>query len=266
VIRAFFVKLHSNFNDFSNYNKTQFNSYDVYASSASSSLKGDIRRAMYVIQQFVQLVCTVIRRRASILSLSIALALLLTGCIKPDAPDPDATLPAIPATAISAATLAPIQPVQQTAAPAGSNPTMAPLPTTAPPVAGGGIVAPDGLWKQQPVGPETVAVMFFHQNGAGCIRYIFRATVVPRCAAGTQTMAVLTGMVQTADKVQWTIIAGRSLDPQITAVSVELADGSSQPADVTTGGFVIALQGVHQPRDVVPINAIGNLVGGKIGF
>ena len=79
-------------------------------------------------------------------------------------------------------------------------------------------------------------------------------------------MAVLTGVIETADKVQWTIVAGRALDPQITAVSVEFADGTSQPSDVASGGFVLTVQGKHPARDVVPINAIGNLVGGKITF
>lgn len=197
-------------------------------------------------------------RRLPLTLLTVSMALLLAGCIQPNAPDPDATLPAIPPTAIRVATLTPIQPLPST-----GNPTAAPPSTTAPPLSSG-IVAPDGLWKQQPVGPETVAIMFFHQNNSSCVRYIFRATVVPHCAAPGQTMAVLSGVIETADKAQWTIIAGRALDAQITAVSVELADGSSQPADVTNGGFVLTLAGARPARDVVPINAVGNLVGNRI--
>ena len=236
---------------------------DANASPATTSLKGDIRHAMNAIQPVIESLIGQVKYRAPLAVLSVAMALLLTGCIKPTAPDPDATLPAIPPTASQLATLAPL--VQPTTNPAVSNPTIAPLPTTAA-VVGNGIVAPDGLWKQQPVGPETVAVMFFHQGATSCIRFIFRATVVPHCASGTQTMAILASVIETADKVNWTVVAGRALDSQITAVSVEFTDGTSQPADVANGGFVMVVQGKHPARDVVPINAIGNLVGGKLSF
>ncbi len=197
----------------------------------------------------------------------IGLMALLSGCIDPAAPPLNATLPALPIATNTGAT--PIPPS------VGQSPTIAPT-TPAPPTPIGATAPPqalplaaDGLWQKMPLGPEFVAIVFFHnppQNGAPCISYVFRTTLVQHCAANNQPIVLVAGTIQTADGKQHTVLAGRSLNGQVSGVSIEFVDGTFQSMGISAGGFALVLDGIHKPLDVVPVDQYGNLVVGKVPF
>jgi hypothetical protein len=165
-----------------------------------------------------------------------------------------------------------------------TNPTAVPT-TTVPPPPGATAppqalpLAPDGLWAQPPIGSES-AIIFFSKNptGAACISYIFRSTTTQRCATGNQPLVLVTGTIQPGNNKQYTFIAGRTLNGQVSGESVEFADGSSQSiafgviielvngtsstTPVSPGGFALVVDGIRKPLDVVSIDQYGNLVGG----
>lgn len=187
--------------------------------------------------------------------LLMILAVLLASCIQPDAPDPDAppTVPAqtLPTAPVAATTAAP----NVTAPPAPTINSAAARPTDRLP----------RVWRSVPIGPETIAIMFFADpGGARCVRYIFRAKVIPRCAAAGQTVVGVTGQEQAADGKTYTIIAGYVLDDRITVVSVEMQDGANMPAPVDDRGFILVLEGIHKATTLVPVDQFGNLVGGRV--
>ncbi|MHB8625570.1 MAG: hypothetical protein ACYDBJ_25235 [Aggregatilineales bacterium] len=196
----------------------------------------------------------------------IGLMLLLSGCIDPSAPPLGATLPALSNPTNSGATPNPSS--------VGQAPTPIVPPTAAPPTRIGATAPPqalplaaDGLWRTSPVGPEQVTIMFFKDSsGNGCIRYIFRSTIVPHCSVSGQPLALVAGTIQTADGKQHTLAAGRSLNGQVSGVSIEFADGTFQSMGISAGGFALILDGIHKPLDVVPVDQYGNLVGGKVPF
>ncbi len=189
--------------------------------------------------------------------LLVVLALALTGCIQPDAPNPDATptaplLAAQPPAAETAVSAAPTAPPAQL-------PTQPPLllPTSEP---------AQWIWRYEPVGPEQVVIMFYQQAANRCIRYIFRSKVVARCGSPGQTLVAVSGLELAADNVQHTIISGRIIDERITAVSLEMQDGSSLPMDVNERGFVVILSDGRKPLRAVPVDQFGNLVGTQFNF
>lgn len=195
----------------------------------------------------------------------IGLILLLSGCIDPAAPPLGATLQALPTNSTNPGTT-PIP------SPVGQAPTIAPPTVIAPARSGTPLpqalpLAADGLWKTSPIGPEQVTIMFFKDaNGSGCIRYIFRSTIVPHCAVSGQPLALVAGTIQTADGKQHTLAAGRSLNGQVSGVSIEFTDGTFQSIGLSAGGFALILDGIHKPLDVVPVDQYGNLIGGKVLF
>jgi hypothetical protein len=116
------------------------------------------------------------------------------------------------------------------------------------------------------VGPEQVAVMFYKQPGTGtkCVRYIYRNKVLERCPQPNQTLVTVTGVEPAADGKSYTIVAGRTLNNAIRTVTVEFADGVSQPLTTNAGGYIAIIQGVKQPVRATPIDVSGNLIGAVV--
>ncbi len=185
--------------------------------------------------------------------LLIVLAVILAGCIQPDAPDPDLP-PTVPAQILPTAAI----PVTGIANPTVPAPPVSNNATTRPPETG------LRVWRTAPVGPESVVVMFFPDaSGARCVRYIFRSKIVPRCAAPGQTVIGVTGSEQAANNKMYTIITGFILDDRITVVSVQMQDGTSIPIEVNDRGFIAVLEGVQKATVLVPVDQFGNLVGSQ---
>ena len=204
---------------------------------------------------------------------AIGFSLLLTGCIRPNAAPLPTVLPTLPTsqagapTALStAAQLAPLPTTALSTVPVAALPTQ-PANPAATPIPQGLPLAADGVWRAQPVGPESVLVMFFHDpSGATCLRTIFRSVANARCASPGQALAIIAISVKTADKADYTVIAGRMLDGQVTNVIIEYPNNQTKSAPIDSGGFVLVTPGVLHPIDAAPVNATGNLIGGKVAF
>jgi len=210
------------------------------------------------------------------------LLLLLTGCIQPDALDPDVTptLGSIGGTSIFPPTLAGgLAPTPNfgssgnaTQTPGGESvATIAPLPTfgavaNTPDLAITGTAEPQAwVWKFANVGPEQVAVMFFQdKNGRRCARYIYRNKVLERCPQSGQSIVTVAGIEVAADAKPYTIIAGRALDRRVTVVTIEFQDGSSEPIPVVDGGYLAVESGIKPVKRAVPVDQFGNLVGAVV--
>lgn len=122
------------------------------------------------------------------------------------------------------------------------------------------------IWRFTPVGPEQVAIMFFiNPAGVRCARYIYRSKVTERCPQAGQTIVTLAGVEAAADGRQYTIIAGRTLSPQIRTVTIQFRDNTSLPIPVDPGGgYVSIIDAVKQAFQAVPIDEGGNLVGSVV--
>jgi hypothetical protein len=199
------------------------------------------------------------KRLGSIAALGL-LALTLSGCIQPDAVYNENGPSVGAGTLIFPPTFTP-DPSQ----PLPTQPIFAPEPTIP-----GAVAAPTPepavfIWGSFAVGPEQVAIMFYlNPTGQRCVRYIFRSKVVERCPQPGQTLATVTGQETAADNRRYTIVAGRALDTRIKTVTIEFQDGSSQPLQVTRGGYLVILDGARPVRNAVPIDENGNLVGGVV--
>jgi len=147
-----------------------------------------------------------------------------------------------------------------------SLPTMTailPTATTAP------TAASERVWKKQAVGASNVTITFYSgPGGSACIRIQLDAAAsapVEKCAVSGTLVAIQGTTTDSAGKL-YTIVAGRCLANQITAVSLEMASGDNTPAEVEDGGFVITLPVKKKAVRAVPIDQYGNLVGQIYAF
>ncbi len=198
-----------------------------------------------------------IARSARNYVLLIVLAVLLAGCIQPDAPLPGAATVTPPIRPLpTSANAAPVASAALAATPIPAASANATFPPEA-----------NRVWQQVPIGPEQVAILFYSDaTGSRCVRSIFRSQVTSKCATAGQTLVAVTGVEQAADAKMYTIIAGRVLTSAITAVSVEMADGSNQPAQVSDEGFAVVLSGTLKAVRAIPVDQHGNLVGSMFSF
>ncbi len=121
------------------------------------------------------------------------------------------------------------------------------------------------------VGADTLVVTFYTDaNQSLCLRYTFRArTIAPvsKCSSSkAATLLAVQGVETDSTGKIFSTIVGRAFDNQITAVSLELSDGSNTPVEVTEGGFAVVLPGKHTAIRAIPIDQYGNLVGDKFIF
>jgi hypothetical protein len=142
----------------------------------------------------------------------------------------------------------------------GQPPTSAILPT--------GTVA-TRLWKKQPVGNSSATITFYTgSSGSPCIRYQLDTrnnTPVEKCAT-TNNLVAVQGVSPDSLGKMYTVIVGRILSDQITAVSLEMSNGSNMPAQISDGGFAVVLAGQQKAVRAVPIDQYGNLVGRIFAF
>lgn len=118
------------------------------------------------------------------------------------------------------------------------------------------------VWKQQTVGKQNVTVTFYdNSSGAACVRYDLAAGgPVEKCATANNLVAVQ-GTTTDSDGTIYTIVAGRILSDKITAVSLEMANGSNTSVPADDGGFLTVSPGQSKFARAVPIDQYGNLVG-----
>jgi hypothetical protein len=123
-------------------------------------------------------------------------------------------------------------------------------------------------WIEQPLGADALTVTFFTDaSGSPCLRYVVNARSSSACAPSKRsTLAALQGVETDSSGTVYSIIAGRTLSDQITAVSIEFSDGDNSPAQVEDGGFLVILPGKRSALRAVPIDQYGNLVGDKFTF
>lgn len=145
----------------------------------------------------------------------------------------------------------------------GVIPTIAVLPTVVP------TVPSTRVWKKQPVGNSNVTVTFYTApDGNPCIRYHLdtaNSTPIEKCTA-TNNLVAVQGVAPDSLGKTYTIIVGRILSDQITAVSLEMSNGTNTPAQVSDGGFAVILPDQQKAVRAVPIDQYGNLVGRIFAF
>jgi hypothetical protein len=129
--------------------------------------------------------------------------------------------------------------------------------------------ASERIWKKAAVGQNNAIITFYGGPGNNtCIRYQLdtaNSTPAEKCTTASNLVAVQGVVTDSAGK-QYTIITGRILNNQITAVSLEISGGSNTPAEVDDGGFVVVLPLKQQAIRAVPIDQYGNLVGQIFAF
>ena len=157
---------------------------------------------------------------------------------------------------------------------AGCGANTTPLPTAAlvPPtsvVLATPTVPDTRVWNKVAFGASNVTITFYSDTtGTPCIRYQTDTRVqtpVEKCATATNLVAEQ-GTVTDALGKMYTVIVGRILSPQITAVSLEMSTGENSPAEITDNGFAVILSGQHKAIRAVPIDQYGNLVGQIFSF
>jgi hypothetical protein len=125
------------------------------------------------------------------------------------------------------------------------------------------------IWKKQPVGNSSVTITFYTgSNGRPCVRFQLDTgnnAPVEKCAAANNLVAVQ-GVTPDSGGKMYTVIVGRALSDQITAVSLEMANGTNMPAEISDGGFAVVLAGQQKAIRAVPIDQYGNLVGRIYAF
>ncbi len=128
----------------------------------------------------------------------------------------------------------------------------------------------DRTWNQQAWPGRTVTITFTtNPNGLHCVAYHLDSSgeaAVQRCIDSRSTLVAVQGIETDTDGKVYTLIVGRALSDQITAVSLELPGGASQPTDVINGAFVLTLPGQHLALRGVPVDQYGNLVGALFTF
>lgn len=129
----------------------------------------------------------------------------------------------------------------------------------------------DQLWKEQPMGADILAVTFYTDTSQNrCLRFAVKGRAEPAISAcsssKTATLLAVQGVETDSAGTVFSVIVGRTFSDQITAVSLELADGGNTPAEVTDRGFAVVLPGKRTAIRAIPIDQYGNLVGDKFVF
>jgi hypothetical protein len=129
----------------------------------------------------------------------------------------------------------------------------------------------DQLWKEQPMGADILTVTFYTDASQNrCLRFAVKGRAEPAisgCSSSrTATLLAVQGVKTDSTGAIFSVIVGRTFSDQITAVSLELADGGNTPAGVTDRGFAVVLPGKRTAIRAIPIDQYGNLVGDKFAF
>ena len=127
----------------------------------------------------------------------------------------------------------------------------------------------DRTWTQQAWPGTNVTISFTTSpNGQHCVAYQLDSSkdASQRCVNSQSTLVAVQGVITDADGNVYTLIVGRSLNQQITAVSIEMSGGASQPIDVINDAFMLSLPGQHPALRAVPVDQYGNLVGALFTF
>ncbi len=130
---------------------------------------------------------------------------------------------------------------------------------------------PDRTWGKLPFGRDKLTVSFYTDNaGDPCVRYLADlpgATGKAKCTPQAHPSIVAVQGSETDSKgAAYTIIVGRVFSDRVTAVSIEFADGTNTPAEISDRGFALVLPGSHQAIRAIPIDQYGNLAGEKFAF
>jgi hypothetical protein len=130
----------------------------------------------------------------------------------------------------------------------------------------------EGTYPRQLV-PGMGITVAYKKDASGnlCISYqlaVTNSTLHQRCATpNAGTLIAVQGVENSTDAKVYTIVVGQALSAQITAVSLEFADGGNTPADVqANGSFTALLSGQRQAIHAVPVDQYGNLVGSIFVF
>jgi hypothetical protein len=131
----------------------------------------------------------------------------------------------------------------------------------------------DRTWTERPFGAGKLVVAFYTDpGGSRCLRTMLRdvpGATSPQAVCATtkrSTLLALQSVEADSTGAVYSIIAGRALSDQITAVSIEFTDGDNTPAEVDDGGFLVMLPGKRTALRAIPIDQYGNLVGDKFTF
>jgi hypothetical protein len=129
----------------------------------------------------------------------------------------------------------------------------------------------DQLRQEQAMGADMLAVTFYTDASQNrCLRFAVKGrseAAISACSSAiTATLLAVQGVETDSAGAVFTVIVGRTFSDQITAVSLELADGSNTPAEVTDRGFAVVLPGKRTAIRAIPIDQYGNLVGDKFVF
>ena len=130
----------------------------------------------------------------------------------------------------------------------------------------------DGTFTQQAFPGTSITLSYDHdKTGNICVSYQLAASqsaLHQRCIApGVGTLIAVQGVENSSDGKVYTIVVGRVLAAQITAVSLEFSDGGNTPADVqSNGNFAVVLGGQRKAIHAVPVDQYGNLVGPIFAF
>ncbi|HVO42145.1 MAG TPA: hypothetical protein VMT34_05970 [Aggregatilineales bacterium] len=132
------------------------------------------------------------------------------------------------------------------------------------------VLEADRLWGERPMGASSVGLFLYQQGSKRCLRYlanVHNAQVHSVCETSPQQTLIATANTEhdSANAV-FTVIAGRAINTRITAVSIEMLGGDSNPAVVQDEGFLVVLPGSQSPTRAVPIDEHGNLVGNMFNF
>jgi hypothetical protein len=128
----------------------------------------------------------------------------------------------------------------------------------------------DRTWSQQAWPGKNVTINFLtNANGQRCVAYHLDSSSeadAQRCVGSQSTLVAVQRLETDADGKVYTLIVGRVLNDRITAVSLEMVGGASQPIDVIDDSFVLNLPGQHLALRAVPVDQYGNLVGALYTF
>jgi hypothetical protein len=123
------------------------------------------------------------------------------------------------------------------------------------------------LWLEQPFGNQTLLIIFYEAGGRPCLRYQLGAASANACQqTDAQSLTALQTNLRSESGEAFQLVVGRAFNSEISTVSVQFADSTSQALSVDGAGFIVLLPGQTTARQIVPINAFGNMVGAIFKF
>jgi hypothetical protein len=123
------------------------------------------------------------------------------------------------------------------------------------------------LWLEQPFGNQTLLIIFYEAGGRPCLRYQLGAASANACQqTDSQSLTALQTNLRSESGEMFQLVVGRTFNAEISTASVQFADATSQALSVDGAGFMVLLPGQTTARQIVPINAFGNMVGAIFKF